>query len=494
MADEFLVHISRDGDYIEGLHPVRSRHIVEYLHEYYPLEETAYNITKLADLQDFSVLFSHYPEFAFDKESFYSDVVNEWWNLEDLKCFVSAIRGTFSGCVMQYFRNNEELFNEANNQGGLFVIATEVCPFAQFREMLCSTLSYPKEHRPFEEEVEVPKKFLEVKQAYFNSMQNFLRQVAGLIQRDENDVRLALYNLKQAKAGLPKMHKFFDGMELDEEMASKHTNLCRQESQKILEIYMCCQYFLQHDASPLFDKYQIRNWYRDVCTKEIEDVNVALDAMQQEYDAVFPDQAYEEAVFKHYPIILRSFDMTSEEVMQDFVLRTIAFAETSFDYMLVLQCDENGAILQHAIKFPKRFFKAIQEALVSGEEITDTSLLTPYPIDVTENMLECFSGDWKIKRQTDNPYVHYLGDIAEELWVYSKLRELLCTEEDREYCICELKKVAEKIAIMKKEIHLHLDEEVADQIDEMCNHVYEGNCFDNIRLNEFVQNLQYIVV
>lgn len=277
-------------------------------------------------------------------------------------------------------------------------------------------------------------------------------------------------------------------------MASKHTNLCRQESQKILEIYMCCQYFLQHDASPLFDKYQIRNWYRDVCTKEIEDVNVALDAMQQEYDAVFPDQAYEETIFKHYPIILRSFDMTREEVMQDFVLRTIAFAETSFDYMLVLQCDENGAILQHAIKFPKRFFTAIQEALVSGEEITDTSLLTPYPIDVTENMLECFSGDWKIKRQTDNPYVHYLRDIAEELWVYSKLRELLCTEEDREYCRCELKKVAERIAIMKKEIHLHLDEEVANQIDEMCNHVYEGNCFDNIRLNEFVQNLQYILV
>lgn len=360
--------------------------------------------------------------------------------------------------------------------------------------MLCGTVSYPKEYRPFEEEVEAPKKFLEVKQAYFNSMQNFLRQVAGLIQRDENDVRLALYNLKQAKAGLPKMHKFFDGIELDEEMASKHTNLCRQESQKILEIYMCCQYFLQHDASPLFNKYQIRNWYRDVCTKEIEDVNVALDAMQQEYDAVFPDQAYEEAVFKHYPIILRSFDMTREEVIQDFMLRTIAFAETSFDYMLVLQCDENGNILQHAIKFPKRFFKAIQEALVSGEEITDTSLLTPYPVEVTENMIECFSGDWKIKRQPDNPYIHYLGDIAEELWVYSKLRELLCTEEDREYCRCELKKVAEKIAIMKKEIHLHLDEEVANQIDEMCNHVYEGNCFDNIRLNEFVQNLQYMLV
>ena len=29
----------------------------------------------------------------------------------------------------------DRLFNEANNQGGLFVIATEVCPFAQFREI-----------------------------------------------------------------------------------------------------------------------------------------------------------------------------------------------------------------------------------------------------------------------------------------------------------------------------------------------------------------------
>lgn len=28
MSDEFLVHVSEDGDYIEGLHPVRSQHIV----------------------------------------------------------------------------------------------------------------------------------------------------------------------------------------------------------------------------------------------------------------------------------------------------------------------------------------------------------------------------------------------------------------------------------------------------------------------------------
>lgn len=46
MVDEFLVHVSKDGDYVEGLHPVRSQHIVNRLHEYYPFEETAYNVTK----------------------------------------------------------------------------------------------------------------------------------------------------------------------------------------------------------------------------------------------------------------------------------------------------------------------------------------------------------------------------------------------------------------------------------------------------------------
>ena len=38
LADEFLVHISSEGDYIEGLHPVRSQHIVSRLHEYVSID------------------------------------------------------------------------------------------------------------------------------------------------------------------------------------------------------------------------------------------------------------------------------------------------------------------------------------------------------------------------------------------------------------------------------------------------------------------------
>lgn len=135
MSDEFLVHVSEDGDYIEGLHPVRSQHIVNRLHECYLLEDTAYDVTKLADIKDFSVLFSHYPEYDFDKEKFYLKVVNKWWDCENLSCFVLALQGTFSGSVMQYFKQNESSFNDANEHSGLDMLAMDICPFTQFQEI-----------------------------------------------------------------------------------------------------------------------------------------------------------------------------------------------------------------------------------------------------------------------------------------------------------------------------------------------------------------------
>lgn len=135
MSDEFLVHVSEDGDYIEGLHPVRSQHIVNRLHECYLLEDTAYDVTKLADIKDFSVLFSHYPEYDFDKEKFYLKVVNKWWDCENLSCFVLALQGTFSGSVMQYFKQNESSFNDANEHSGLDILAMDICPFTQFQEI-----------------------------------------------------------------------------------------------------------------------------------------------------------------------------------------------------------------------------------------------------------------------------------------------------------------------------------------------------------------------
>lgn len=779
MVDEFLVHVSKDGDYVEGLHPVRSQHIVNRLHEYYPFEETAYNVTKLADIKDFAILFSHYPEFEFDKEKFYSDIVQQWWNLEDLKCFVFAIRGTFSGSVMQYFKQNEEVFNDANDHNGLYVLATDICPFAQFQEideslqtlekmkelmpdnqniqyllrlrdtitridivqtdiyilssklynklkeintkdiadidsyalisdwlynmdislnlatninlenlwiraekcsidtvsllmytsycgnrevykrfitenleiilkylkhktfshrifvaentihveyvlrsseiqkgneesvsrlkyicrtlpvyekyysdaimprldilegytipddahkemprrnlvimfhqeftslwiktiqsnyefdsvsewiehwfnirqcicesldklciciykllagkkigstgvefdkkrekfesMICGVLSYPKEYRPFEKVIDVPKKFTKIRQEYFNSIQNFLRQVVGLIKKNEKDSRLVLFNLKQATASLSRMHEFFENMALEDEYITKHLRLCEYESQKIIETDMCCRYYLQHNAVLNFNKYQVKSWYMDICKKEISEVNVVFESMQHEYDAVFPTRVYEDEIFKSYPIILKAFDLTNEEMMQNFIVNSVAFAESSFDYLIVLICNDENYILPMALKFPKRFFETVHEILISGDQNVKNSFMTPYPVDVTPEMMKCFDYDMELQPQNINPYIHNIGDIGEELWVYSKIRELLHDEEDKIYCAYELKKVMDKIDIMQKEVQDHLDLEIANQMNELCSAVYSGDLFDDVQLNEFIQRVQ----
>ena len=134
MESEFLVHVNEESGYIEGLHPIRSKHVVERLHEFLPIDNTAISVMKMADKADLPILFSHLPEFTLNKETFFRDAVDSLWDEKDLSNYTSAIQGLFSGCVMQYFLSNRAAFDDADAHGGLFLISTEMCPFAVFKE------------------------------------------------------------------------------------------------------------------------------------------------------------------------------------------------------------------------------------------------------------------------------------------------------------------------------------------------------------------------
>ena len=59
MESEFLVHVNEESGYFEGLHPIRSKHVVKRLHEFLPIDNTAISVMKMADKADLSILFSH---------------------------------------------------------------------------------------------------------------------------------------------------------------------------------------------------------------------------------------------------------------------------------------------------------------------------------------------------------------------------------------------------------------------------------------------------
>ena len=64
-----------------------------------------------------------------------------------------------------------------------------------------------------------------------------------------------------------------------------------------------------------------------------------------------------------YPILLKKFDLANEEMMNTFLYTVIPFAESSFDYLLLLVADDEGKVLPNAIKFPKRLFKYLDNVI-----------------------------------------------------------------------------------------------------------------------------------
>ena len=782
LADEFLVHISSEGDYIEGLHPVRSQHIVNRLHEYIPLDETALAIAKIASVSDISVLFSHYPEFDFDKDSFYANVVNMWLCEPDLTRFVHAIRGVFSGSVMQYFKRNKALFDDAYEHGGLMLVATELCPFTKFEgfehelntlekmsemmpdnpniqhmialrdsipkfrtskadiyclcsalylqlkeidfthiadlnsyavivdwlynidplmnltakislnglwakaenysiktvsslmysafcgnkdeystfvtanlpriisylkrkthshklqvsadkkeikveyllrageitkandesvsrlsnicrtlpifetycsdaikpqidllaayqipndahkempkrnliitfhqefnglwlrtiesnyefdtiyawidhwldvrtcacdllaasstclhkllgnrklgdagnlfdalhnrynKMMVAHLSYPREHRPFEKKPEIPTLFNKAKRDYFDGIQNFANQLISFIKKEEQAKRLTIYNLKVALAALPNVQKFFDDITLDSRHQRKHVELCALEEKVILETYMCCEYYLSHAPETNYNKYQVKVWFSSSRKAEIDEVNSTMADLTSTYDAVLPKSSYFDNTFLCYPILLKNFDPTNEEMMNSFLISSISFAKSAYDYLLLLLTNDTGEVLSNAIKFPKKAFQYIYDALSLGVEEEMDPLASPYPIEVTENMLECFDCEYTLHKQ--EPAIIGLGriaDIGEELWMYSKNREYLVDEEDKLYLSNNLKAIKTRIDEIIKDIEPDVNKDVLSIANELCNAVYHGDGFGDKEYNELITLIQ----
>lgn len=782
MSNEFLVHVSANGSFIEGLHPVRSQHIVERLHEYVPLDETAIAIAKIVDRNDISVLFSQLSNFDLNKEVLYTSIVDAWCNTSNLSRLVLTLRGVFSGSVMKYFYQNRDTFNDAHERGGLYLLATDICPFSKFEEydkgmdtldkikelqpdnsnieylimlrnslpifktddtdiycfssllfqkiknirfedvsdiesyasivewlynidtslnlatnislkflwdniekcsvetisslmyscfygnkaeyleftqnnisriltclkqkthshtisinddkkaikveyilkasektkgnsesvdrlqticrmlpiyelycadaitpqidilssyqtpddahkampienliitfrqeinalwintiqsnyefdtisqwveywlnvrqcacdlmkascqclykilsanntgnagrlfedkyisynrLVTAPLLYPREHRPFEKSPEIPMAFQKIKSEYFNSIQNFSNQLVSFIKHDEQAKRLVPFNIIKAQAALAKMYKFFNEIVSDETHLTKHKDLCTNELKQITEIYMVCRYFIEHEPNRSFNKYQVKTWF--LLTKEnaVSKVKTDLINLKDLFNAEFPEKTYIYDIFNCYPIILRNFNPTEENDMQELIIASLHFSESVFDYLEILCCNDKGELYPNAIRFPKRIFSKFQENLDTGKDEELDVFSSPYPIEVSKDMLDCFNCETKMQKTNEHDsQLGYVGLVGEELWVYSKTRDLLTDIKDYQYCeqlLKDIKKsISEKITLIRKAF----SGKVADDLFKYCKKIYDGDCFGDNELNQFFHKVE----
>ena len=777
MESEFLVHVDAESGYIEGLHPIRSKHVIERLHEFFPIDNTAISVMKMADKADLPILFSHLPEFTLNKETFFRDAVESLWDEKDLSNYISAIQGLFSGSVMQYFRSNRAAFDDADAHGGLLLLSIEMCPFAVFKEFgvsmdtldklretfldnknleylcrlreriptcrlqetyvyvfcdclyrklrafrfdeikditsyasisewiyninpewnvsagfslddiwsksekltlecfstlmylsycgnrakymefvernlksiltylkqrtrslrvfidseknaihveyilrlrnikmgneqsvsrlkfLCKALPifdlycadalkptvdllsaypipddahkempirnivimfhqdlaslwnktimsnyefdtvtewldywfsvrekiclladkccacmgkllsgktlgglakevdqlheeltrmttgekrYPQEDRPFEEKAALPEDLKRKKEEYFQSVQNFFNQFAGILTRDKQKPQ-PMANLRAAQSALVLMQNYFSEVAADFDIQERQRVLCAMEEQNIKRLTMCCSYYLEHMPSKYFDKYQIKDWYDGNCREERRIAEKGFSGLASKYSVHFPDQIYTIGILKYYPIVVDAFDMTSESNLAEWLLGSIAFSDAPFDYLVILSANDLEEINPTALQLSRRMLVDAKKAIESENYSLLEKQMIPYPVDVTEQMLNCFARKYVLAEKTTVEAVEpSIGDIAEELWIYSKSVELLTEPEDAGYLAAETQGIQTNILEMLRLLQDKLLSKDVNWVTEICNGVFSGKNFDDTMFNNVI--------
>ena len=408
------------------------------------------------------------------------DTVTEWLNYWfDVREHICLLADKCCACIYKLL--------SGKTLGGL---AGEVDKLREeFALITTGEKRYPKEDRPFEEKATVPERLGKIKSKYFQSIQNFMNQFAGFLAKEEQKQRLAMVNLITAQSSLVTMQNYFAEIAIDFGFQERQMVLCVMETQNIERLIMCCRYYQAHSPNKYFNKYQIRNWYDGYCRDERKIAEEGFLALKSKYLIHFPDKIYTIDMLSYYPIIVDNFDMASESNLTEWLLGCIAFSDAPFDYLVILSANEFEEINSAALQFPRQMLVDVKKAIESENYSSLDKLLHPYPVDVTAQMLDCFSEKYDLpeKKVTDVDEFP-IGDIAEELWIYSKSVELLTEPEDACYLADQTQDIQPNIAEMLRLLKNKLPFKDVDWLIEICDNVFSGEKFDDIMFNNVIEH------
>ena len=357
----------------------------------------------------------------------------------------------------------------------------------EFSQITTGEKLFPKEDRPFEEKP-TETEGLELIRKYLQSTKNYINQFVGFLSQDKQIQKLFILNLRAAKSALKMVQDYFTGMATTSVFYERQIKLCEAETRSIEQLTMSCDYFLAHSPNKYFDKYQIADWYEASCREERENAKEQLSQLQSKYSVHFPEHEYTVEVLRYYPIIVDCVDLTAADSLFELFLGCISFTETSYDYLVVLSADEHGNIAPIALQFPRQLFIGAKKEIESESEDYSAHLTPPYPVDATPQMLACFSNDLKLKKDTAVELDSLpIGDIAEELWVYSKSVELLTEPEDSCYLIAETQKIKNGILEKLRLLSCTLPPEEVDWFTAVCDNTFSGRRFDDSSFNKVIE-------
>lgn len=298
-----------------------------------------------------------------------------------------------------------------------------------------------------------------------------------------------MINLTAAKSALATMQNYFEKVATDLGFEEKHLKLCNMEALNIEQLIMCCSYYKAHSPNKYFNKYQIKEWYDAHCREERKVAESAFSHLQSKYVINFPEQMYTIGILSYYPIIANGLNLVSENNLIELLPACIAFADSSFDYLVILSANKDERINPTALQFPKQMLINIKKAIESEDYSSIGQLITPYPVDVSLQMLGCFKEkyDFLPKDITDAETLP-IGDLAEELWTYSKSVEMLTDAEDMTYLATETQNIQANITSILRILRDRLEPKDFEWLKNICDDVFLGKIFDDILFNDVIEH------
>lgn len=227
--------------------------------------------------------------------------------------------------------------------------------------------------------------------------------------------------------------------------------------------------------------------YEEHCREERRSVEKALSELASKYSLHFPDQIYTVGMLRYYPVVVDDFDMTSGSNLIKWILGSIAFSEAPFDYLVILSANDLEKINPMALQVSRQMLADVKKTIESENYSLLEKQMIPYPVGVTAQMLDCFARKYVLlERSTVEAEEPSIGDIAEELWIYSKSVELLTEPEDAGYLAAETQGLQTNIAEILRLLQGKLPSKDVDWLTEICNGVFSGKNFDDIMFNSVI--------
>lgn len=148
-----------DGQYVEGLHPVRSNHLKDLLHDNLPIEESLINLLKMVNEDYRHDFFINTPLLLTNgnKAIFYKGLAS-FLSEGEISDMVFALDGIMHGEPQRYWISNKEVFDEAYNTGGIELFSMVTVPFTELNTLDELSRIMGERGRNFQQLAELKKK------------------------------------------------------------------------------------------------------------------------------------------------------------------------------------------------------------------------------------------------------------------------------------------------------------------------------------------------